>query len=708
MNNGEIFGKLFSQYKRFEKCFFRADKSLDKIAYIKLKHQFRTMVTFAVLALVAGIYMQIVHQHFLPMTFLLALVTLLGFRANAYRAMQILFFLGTMTLPTKYASTSFVLATPAAVLFSTVQILIHSQSDSLTMINFALQFIGFYFYGLDRMEATIKRMSPEELAGNIRAVIAYTFFGGFLNLVCMRLFYAQFASLLNKVSTLTESLSKANSQLNNQNLKLQNNLEMKDVFIYTFSHELKNALNGLLGNLGLAFDSVKDPRAAEFLSSAQVCGEVLKNFINNILDSGKLENGNLEVAPERKDVMNFLQNVWAICGRIIQNKRLQGYLEIEKNVPKYLELDEQRVIQIILNMVSNAVKFTEKGHVRIRVRWQTISTSGAQLDSSENKANNQSQENSAVPEEEDEAALFNFTEEFSDTLEDCPSNKENCHLATEHLKKFLTVPQFYQLNLAKWSWTQEESLSSNLSKGSQGILRIQVLDTGCGMTSEDQTMLFQKFSQVSPAQGQRKIGVGLGLWICKELATRLYGDIKTRSSVGVGSVFEFAIRTKVSSIPENSRTYQRPRDQVARNCLQRKVSLGQRAPNTMKTLIVDDDSFNIELMKNYLNKFGISYICAYDGKEAVSLFKTYHREICFVITDNFMPRKTGVEAAMEIANFLEEKRRPKIPILCISGDVKVHVETKGITSVIQKPINFDRLKEELLVIYPQIADEMNI
>ncbi len=62
-----------------------------------------------------------------------------------------------------------------------------------------------------------------------------------------------------------------------------------------------------------------------------------------------------------------MENIWTICGRIIENKRLQGYLEVEKNVPRYLELDEQRMIQIILNLVSNAVKFTQKGHVRLQI-----------------------------------------------------------------------------------------------------------------------------------------------------------------------------------------------------------------------------------------------------------------------------------------------------------------------------------------------------
>lgn len=73
-----------------------------------------------------------------------------------------------------------------------------------------------------------------------------------------------------------------------------------------------------------------------------------------------------------------------------------------------------------------------------------------------------------------------------------------------------------------------------------------------------------------------------------------------------------------------------------------------------------------------------------------------------MITDNFMPKKLGTEAALEIKTFLEEMKKPRIPIMCISGDVKVHVGEGGITSVIQKPINFDRLKQELVATYPQL------
>ena len=694
--------EIFAEYKRFEKCFFREDRTKDMISYIKLKHQFRSMMCFSIVLFVPALYILLLHHVFFGIAPVLLIGALVGFRIKACNTVRLLFFMLMMVAPIRYPSSPMVLVTPMVIFSTTIQVLIQTQSNFLTWIHIITQAIGFYLYGMDLIAQTIRGMSKEDLVKSARSAVTFTFIGTVMAMLCLKIFYAQFSSLLRKVNTLTESLSKANNQLNNQNLKLQSNLEMKDVFIYTFSHELKNALNGLLGNLTLAYDVAKHPQVIQHLSSAKVCGEILKNFIHNILDSGKLENGNLEVCPERRDVMNFMQSIWAICGKIIQNKRLKGSLEIEKNVPAFLDLDEQRMIQIILNLVSNAVKFTEKGHVRIHISWQTISVPCFHLEPEESQVALNSF-NGVGEEREEEEDL----KEFSNAIEDRPSTKENNYLATEYQKKFIYGSHLYSLNLMKSYWNCDEVLSSTLPEGSKGILTIRVFDSGCGMTPEDQARLFQKFSQVNQIAAQRKVGTGLGLWICKELAIRLEGDIKTRSMVGVGSVFELTIQTRISRMPKKPHNILHSLSHISEFTSPTRTTLELRPMNMRKILIADDDSFNIELMKNYLDKFGVESICAYDGEETVVLFKKHYKEIAFVITDNFMPKKTGTEAAIEIAAFLEENKQPKIPIMCISGDLKVSVGEKGITSVIQKPINFDRLKEELMTVYPQLTQFTN-
>ena len=699
MSSTEALKKLFTQYKTVERCFFRVDKGVDKANYIKLKYQFRMGVTVGITAFIFSLVVLVATGHFNPGPLVILVANLVGFRFKWYTVPKVVVFMVMVIVPPRFYNNDLVFAAPTAFFFTSVQILVQTQSEVLMIIHLAFQSLVLYFYGVEQVMNKIQGMMPVEIAEIAKTALYCCLAVTWINLLTMKKFYSHVSNLLRKINVLRENLSKANAQLSDQNLKLQNNLEMKDVFIYTFSHELKNALNGLLGNLTLAYETApKDSQLTKFLSSAKVCGEVLKNFVHNILDSGKLENGNLEVSPERRDVMSFMENVWTICGRIIENKRLQGYLDIAKNMPRYLELDEQRMIQIILNLVSNACKFTEKGHVRIQVSWQSFSSSNSpvrQLGQTENI-----DQDAAVGQEEEEPELCGDIREFRDTSEICLLDKEKLHLVTERQKKFITGSQFYQLTLSKLHWHQGEVLSSASAGKAKGILKVQVFDTGCGMTPKDQTLLFRKFSQTNKTASQRKVGTGLGLWICKKLAKRLDGCIKVRSEVGVGSVFELAIRTTVS---HNNDKSPHPSLSADSENSQPRPTRKIRQPNLKKILIADDDSFNVELMKNYLNKFGIRYICAYDGEEAISLFKKHYEDICFVITDNFMPKKTGTEAALEITHFLKEMKKPTISIMCISGDVKVNVGEAGITSVIQKPINFDRLKEELKATFPQVS-----
>ena len=96
-------------------------------------------------------------------------------------------------------------------------------------------------------------------------------------------------------------------------------------------------------------------------------------------------------------------------------------------------LDEQRMIQIVLNLISNAAKFTEKGSIRIIVSWQTTSTACSLKGSDRNQDNcteNDNNQASAVVREEDGATYYGNVQEFPETLEDSPSKKENHHLVT--------------------------------------------------------------------------------------------------------------------------------------------------------------------------------------------------------------------------------------------------------------------------------------
>ena len=237
--------KLFIKYKTFEKYFFKADKAEDMIDYIKLKHQFRTMMAYSAFMSLLFLFVLIKYGFALVFAFIVPLLFLVTFRTKAYRSLYVFLFIAMSWVPCRYPDVpSLVLLTPAVILFINLQMLIHSQSVNLTMAHLSFQGFWFYFYGIDKMIATIKGLSSEELVECAKNAIICTFLCGLVNLLCLKIYGSQFSSLLRKINTLKDDLAKANNQLNEKNLKLRNNLEMKDVFIYTFSHELKNALNG--------------------------------------------------------------------------------------------------------------------------------------------------------------------------------------------------------------------------------------------------------------------------------------------------------------------------------------------------------------------------------------------------------------------------------------------------------------------------------
>ena len=282
-----------TKYKPIEKYFVNGDKSKDLMRYLKAKCLFRMMLATTVAGIFLGGLALLIYGRFMPGAFIIALFALIGFRYKAYNMLRGVFFLIHVVVPFTYYKSPSAMIFFGCVITTNFGVMYYTQSEILVLAHLLIHSIGIYFKGLDSITNVVKNQSPEELAENVKFAVYHTLIASLICMISLRVYNSYNFGLLRKVSALKENLATANTHLNHQNTKLQDNLEMKNLFIYTFSHELKNALNGLLGNLTLAYDAAKNSPAMNFLSSAKVCGEVLKNFIHNILDSGKLENGHL-------------------------------------------------------------------------------------------------------------------------------------------------------------------------------------------------------------------------------------------------------------------------------------------------------------------------------------------------------------------------------------------------------------------------------
>jgi signal transduction histidine kinase len=215
---------------------------------------------------------------------------------------------------------------------------------------------------------------------------------------------------------------------------------MKSEFLANMSHELRTPLNGILGFAELLEMDLKDPAQIEYAQTIRASGEHLLTLVTDVLDLAKIEAGRMEFNLALMDLPLLLREVLAMHSSHAQKKNLVFELD-ETDLPNRVFADPVRLRQILLNLTSNALKFTERGRVIMRASMQ------------------------------DEQ------------------------------------------------------------------VRIEVQDTGVGISELEQKIIFEKFRQSETFVTRNHEGTGLGLTLAKELVEHMGGAIGVRSTPGVGSTF---------------------------------------------------------------------------------------------------------------------------------------------------------------------------
>jgi len=148
--------------------------------------------------------------------------------------------------------------------------------------------------------------------------------------------------------------------------------QVKSEFVANMSHELRTPLNAVIGFSELLSDMVSDTRQRSFVQSIQIAGRNLLMLINDILDLSKIEAGKVELLPSAVNLIDILAEIKQIFNLKTTEKELDFSIHHGPDLAEFLYLDEVRIRQILLNLVGNAIKFTETGSVKIVV-YQTPS-----------------------------------------------------------------------------------------------------------------------------------------------------------------------------------------------------------------------------------------------------------------------------------------------------------------------------------------------
>ncbi len=167
-----------------------------------------------------------------------------------------------------------------------------------------------------------------------------------------------------------QELSAANDKSLMLAEKAQDANKAKSIFLANMSHEIRTPMNAILGYSDLLGYVIKDETQKEYIDSIRTSGKSLLTIINDILDLSKIEAGKMEIEFDYINTESFFSEFKMIFSLKLKEKKIKYSLLLDPSIPNILYIDQVRIRQILINLIGNAIKFTEKGSVKVKVHAQ--------------------------------------------------------------------------------------------------------------------------------------------------------------------------------------------------------------------------------------------------------------------------------------------------------------------------------------------------
>jgi signal transduction histidine kinase/DNA-binding response OmpR family regulator len=353
----------------------------------------------------------------------------------------------------------------------------------------------------------------------------------------------------------------------------------KSEFLARMSHEIRTPMNAIIGMSTIAKKSTDPERMQQCLLKIDDSARQLLNIINDVLDMSKIESGKFEISGNEFDFEQMLEHVVALMQVKLEEKSQNFQLDFPYHFERNIVADELRLSQVLINLLTNAVKFTpDFGQIVMRASHREIDADNA-------------------------------------------------------------------------------------------ILRVEIVDSGIGISPEQQSNLFKSFEQADGSITRQFGGTGLGLAICKKIVNLMGGDIWVESELDQGSRFIFEV-------------------EIGWGEAQERYSL-THFDNTLRILVVDDNPDVTYYFRNMLDTFAMTCTTADSGLAAINLvLQAADDESPYdiIFLDWSMPGMSGVETAHEI----QQITRGESTIVMISvvdwSDIEAEMKPEGVTNFLSKPV----------------------
>lgn len=174
--------------------------------------------------------------------------------------------------------------------------------------------------------------------------------------------------LENRVQERTRQVESLNLALQERAVQAEAVNQAKSLFIDNVSHEIRTPITSIIGMTHLLKNTQLDRQQQDYLQQLQRASQSLLRLMNDILDFSKIETGKVQLEQREFSVVDLLDNLTTMMAAKVSEKALQMKVEVDPNIPAYLSGDAVHLMQILINYVDNAIKFTERGQIVIAAR----------------------------------------------------------------------------------------------------------------------------------------------------------------------------------------------------------------------------------------------------------------------------------------------------------------------------------------------------
>ena len=159
------------------------------------------------------------------------------------------------------------------------------------------------------------------------------------------------------------------AKMEEKNKEAQEALEAKSNFLANMSHEIRTPMNAISGMAQLLSEREFSKEENEYVATIQRSADSLLSIINEILDFSKIDSGNMEIIEEEYDFNSLIHDVLSIIEFRMKSKTVKLKVDIDPKVPRAMIGDELRIRQVLINLLNNAVNFTNRGYITLHIHW---------------------------------------------------------------------------------------------------------------------------------------------------------------------------------------------------------------------------------------------------------------------------------------------------------------------------------------------------